>query len=120
MIRKTLAILLLIGLLALPNVVGCSSGPEFPDGIFGTVFEDANANVILKNLEKNELQAFLVIAIDRLTEQEKLVIALYYYEELTLKEVGAVLGVTESRISQIHSAAMKRLRHFVREHEGER
>lgn len=38
--------LLLVGLLALPNMVGCSSGPEFPDGIFGTVYEDANANGI--------------------------------------------------------------------------
>jgi Icc protein len=44
MIRKALAVLLLIGLLALPNMVGCSSGPEFPDGIFGTVYNDANAN----------------------------------------------------------------------------
>jgi len=44
MMRKALAVLLLIGLLALPNVVGCSSGPEFPDGLFGTVFEDTNAN----------------------------------------------------------------------------
>jgi len=46
MIRQALAVLLIIGLLALPNLVGCSSGPEFPDGIFGTVFEDANANGI--------------------------------------------------------------------------
>jgi Icc protein len=44
MIRKVLAILLLAGLLAIPNMVGCSSGPEFPDGITGIVFEDANAN----------------------------------------------------------------------------
>jgi Icc protein len=44
MIRKALAVLLLVGLLALPNMVGCSSGPEFPDGIFGTVYKDANAN----------------------------------------------------------------------------
>lgn len=44
--RRALAVLLLIGLLALPNMVGCSSGAEFPDGLFGTVFEDANANGI--------------------------------------------------------------------------
>ncbi|MBN2099913.1 MAG: metallophosphoesterase [Dehalococcoidia bacterium] len=44
MIRKALAILLLAGLLAIPNMVGCSSGTEFPDGITGIVFEDANAN----------------------------------------------------------------------------
>ena len=46
MIRKALAALLLVGLLALPNLVGCSSGPECPNGISGTVFEDANANGI--------------------------------------------------------------------------
>lgn len=52
MIRKALAVLLLIGILALPNAVGCSSGPEFPDGIFGTIFEDANANGVHDDGEK--------------------------------------------------------------------
>jgi Icc protein len=52
MIRKALAVLLLVGLLALPNMVGCSSGPEFPDGIFGTVFEDANSNGIQDDEEQ--------------------------------------------------------------------
>ena len=77
--------------------------------------EDENANVILKNLERSELQAFLVIAIDRLTEQEKLVIALYYYEELTLKEIGEVMKISESRVSQIHTKAVLKLRGMVRE-----
>src|SRR5512136_688865 len=45
MIRKSL-LMLLVAVLALPNMIGCSSGPEFPDGLFGTVFEDANANGI--------------------------------------------------------------------------
>jgi RNA polymerase sigma factor for flagellar operon FliA len=80
--------------------------------------EDQNANIILKNLEKNELQAFLVIAIDRLTEQEKLVIALYYYEELTLKEIGEVMKISESRVSQIHTKAVLKLRGMVRERFG--
>jgi RNA polymerase sigma factor for flagellar operon FliA len=80
--------------------------------------EDENANVILKNLEKSELQAFLVIAIDRLTEQEKLVIALYYYEELTLKEIGEVMKISESRVSQIHTKAVLKLRGMVREKFG--
>ena len=80
--------------------------------------EDQKANVILKNLERNELQAFLVIAIDRLTEQEKLVIALYYYEELTLKEVGEVMKISESRVSQIHTKAVLKLRGLVRERFG--
>jgi RNA polymerase sigma factor FliA len=49
-------------------------------------------------------------AIARLPEREKLVVALYYYENLTLREIGEVLGVTESRISQLHTKAVLRLR----------
>lgn len=52
----------------------------------------------------------LIAAIDALPEREKLLMALYYQEELNLKEVGAVLGVTESRVSQLHSQAISRLR----------
>jgi len=44
MFRKALVVLVIVGLLMLPDMVGCASGPEFPDGIFGTVFEDTNAN----------------------------------------------------------------------------
>lgn len=80
--------------------------------------EDENANTTLKKLERNELQAFLVSAIDRLTEQEKLVIALYYYEELTLKEIGEVMKISESRVSQIHTKAVLKLRGMVRERFG--
>ncbi len=49
-------------------------------------------------------------AVERLPEREKLVIALYYYENLTLREIGEVLGVTESRVSQLHTKAVLRLR----------
>jgi len=70
--------------------------------------------------EMQERKELVVQGILQLSDQQQKVLNLYYYEELTLKEVGAVLGVTESRVSQIHSAAMKRLRQFVREHEGER
>ena len=49
-------------------------------------------------------------AIDGLPEREKLLMNLYYVEELTLKEIGEVLGVTESRVSQLHSQAVARLR----------
>ena len=48
--------------------------------------------------------------IDNLPERERMVLALYYDEELNLKEIGAVLGVSESRVSQIHSQAMLRMR----------
>ena len=49
-------------------------------------------------------------AIARLPEREKLVVTLYYYEELTLREIGEVLGVTESRVSQLHTKAVLRLK----------
>jgi RNA polymerase sigma factor for flagellar operon FliA len=60
--------------------------------------------------ESAELKDILASAIERLPEREKTVIALYYYEGLTLKEIGAVLGVTESRVSQMHTKAVLRLR----------
>ena len=59
---------------------------------------------------QNELKDRIADAIARLPEREKLVIALYYYENLTLREIGEVLGVTESRVSQLHTKAVLRLR----------
>ncbi|MEE4185486.1 MAG: RNA polymerase sigma factor FliA [Gammaproteobacteria bacterium] len=61
-------------------------------------------------LENDEFQAALAAAIQELPEREGLVLSLYYVEDLNLKEIGAVLGVTESRVSQIHSQAVVRLR----------
>ncbi len=52
-------------------------------------------------------------AIGRLPEREKLVVSLYYHDDLTMKEVGAVLGLTESRVSQLHSQAMLRLKGYL-------
>jgi len=57
-----------------------------------------------------EMKSHIASALERLGEREKQVVTLYYLEELTMKEVGAVLGVGESRVSQIHSATMARLR----------
>nr|MBN2278320.1 FliA/WhiG family RNA polymerase sigma factor [candidate division Zixibacteria bacterium] len=76
---------------------------------------ETNQQSALGDLEKSELRAFLVTAIDRLTEQEKLVIALYYFEELTLKEIGEVMSISESRVSQIHTKAVVKLRGMIKE-----
>ena len=57
-----------------------------------------------------ELKEIIAKAIDTLPEKERLMVSLYYYEELTMKEIGAVLEITESRVSQIHSKAVYRLR----------
>ena len=61
-------------------------------------------------LDETETREALAEAISRLPEREKLVVTLYYYEELTLREIGEVLGVTESRVSQLHTKAILRLR----------
>jgi RNA polymerase sigma factor FliA len=61
-------------------------------------------------LQRDTFKAHLARAIDGLPDREKLVLALYYDEELNLKEIGEVIGVSESRVSQIHSQAAMRLR----------
>ena len=79
-----------------------------------TIVDTSKIN-ILGELEKDELRAFLSIAMEKLTAQEKLVIAIYYYEELTLKEIGEVMSISESRVSQIHTRAVSKLRTMVQE-----
>ena len=66
-----------------------------------------NPDVIV---EREETKASIVQAIQKLPDREKKVIVLYYYEDLTLKEIGEVLEVTESRVSQLHTKAIMRLR----------
>jgi RNA polymerase sigma factor FliA len=61
-------------------------------------------------MDAADLKDRVAEAIARLPEREKLVVALYYYENLTLREIGEVLGVTESRVSQLHTKAVLRLR----------
>ena len=61
-------------------------------------------------VDQSEVRNRIAAAIAALPEREKLVVALYYYENLTLREIGEVLGVTESRVSQLHTKAVLRLR----------
>ncbi|MBN2144668.1 MAG: FliA/WhiG family RNA polymerase sigma factor [Candidatus Aureabacteria bacterium] len=63
-----------------------------------------------QEISREELKQLLIQAINELPKQEKTVLILYYYEELTLKEIGEVLGVTESRICQIHAKAIFKLK----------
>ena len=72
--------------------------------------QDPSAPDPAKVMDATDLKDRVADAIARLPEREKLVIALYYYENLTLREIGEVLGVTESRISQLHTKAVLRLR----------
>ncbi|MCX5800970.1 MAG: FliA/WhiG family RNA polymerase sigma factor [Candidatus Eisenbacteria bacterium] len=74
------------------------------------VIQDPQAVDMLQVVEKEESSHMMLQCVNKLPEQEKLVIALYYYEELTLKQIGQVLGISESRVSQVHTKAISRLR----------
>ena len=72
--------------------------------------QDPDAPDPAQVMDQTDLKDRVADAIARLPEREKLVVALYYYENLTLREIGEVLGVTESRVSQLHTKAVLRLR----------
>jgi RNA polymerase sigma factor for flagellar operon FliA len=73
-------------------------------------YPDDGSNDPYARFQTSELTRLLVAAIEDLPEKERLVLSLYYYEEFTMKEIGALLGVNESRVSQLHTKAMLRLR----------
>lgn len=83
--------------------------PDEIEGDVGEIFA-ADDKDPFTALNLGETRDLLAGAINELPEKEKLTVALYYHEELTMKEIGEVLGYTESRISQMHSKAMYRLR----------
>ncbi len=68
---------------------------------------------------RSEIQSILGTAIETLPKKERLVVSLYYFDEMTMKEIGKVLGVNESRVSQLHTKAMLRLRTKLRRVSGE-
>jgi RNA polymerase, sigma 28 subunit, SigD/FliA/WhiG len=72
---------------------------------FATTFDQPD-----KIVEREELKEILIKALDTLTEKEKKVITLYYFEELTLKEISKILDVSESRISQLHTKALQKMK----------
>lgn len=77
---------------------------------------DPEADDVVEQLMGSEAQELVIRAIEELPEKEKLVLALYYNEELNLKEIGAVLDVTESRASQLRTKAIGMLRSLMREY----
>ncbi len=85
--------------------------PDLPE-----ILQDAHVWDSFLAVHFSELQEIMVRAIEALPDKEKLLISLYYYEELTMKEIGEIMGYTESRISQLHTQAMYRLRHRLRDY----
>jgi RNA polymerase sigma factor for flagellar operon FliA len=87
-----------------------SENEETGAGGLAELIEDTRVQNALESIEKDELKEVLLDVFNGLLEQEKLVLALYYYEEMTLKEIGETLGISESRASQIHTKAIGRVR----------
>ncbi|HUQ38918.1 MAG TPA: RNA polymerase sigma factor WhiG [Acidimicrobiales bacterium] len=95
-----------VGLVALDDLLAGDRGEATT---LGDTIPDKDAGPVAA-FEVEEMKQILASAIDRLGEREKIVLTLYYYEALTLAEIGEVLGVTESRVCQIHTKAVLQLR----------
>ena len=107
-----------VALVSLDDVWVADPEEESQLRVLETVSDGGSVNP-QDQLEEKETERLLAEGIDRLPERERLVVALYYKEGLTLKEIGRVLGVTESRVCQIHAKAILRLRaHLQRVLEG--
>jgi len=98
-----------VTLVSLSAAVADADGPTLIDTL-----ADAAAPDPLRVLAETERRDILGRIIDGLPERERQVLALYYYEELTMREAGEVMGITESRVSQIHSSAILRVRGALR------
>ncbi len=84
----------------------------------GDYLADVNNEDVEQILAKQEMKNLIRTRMSELPEKEQLVLVLYYYEELTLKEIGEILDVTESRVCQIHTKAILRLKGKIERHEG--
>jgi len=84
----------------------------------GDYLADVNNEDVEQILAKQEMKELIGTRMAELPEKEQLVLVLYYYEELTLKEIGEILDVTESRVCQIHTKAILRLKGKIERHEG--
>jgi RNA polymerase sigma factor FliA len=102
-----------LGQLSLVNVVALDELLTDDDGgspRLGDTLQDAHALDPQAMAEHGEARQLLARAVEQLPEREKVVVSLYYFEGLTLADIGRVLGVTESRICQMHTKAVLHLR----------
>ncbi len=99
-----------VGLAALDESVSGRGGEPGDSMTLGDTIPDRSAGSPMGAFEAAETRQLLGDAINTLPEREKLVLTLYYYENMTLQEIGRVLGVTESRVCQIHTKSLLHLR----------
>jgi RNA polymerase sigma factor for flagellar operon FliA len=107
-LQSTLSQISFIGLVALDEMLSVGGERGESVSLGDTVADSGEGPVAAYEVE--EMRQILADAINRMPEREKIVLTLYYYEGLTLAEIGQVLGVTESRVCQIHTKAVIQLR----------
>ncbi|MBS1720480.1 MAG: FliA/WhiG family RNA polymerase sigma factor [Armatimonadetes bacterium] len=100
---------------SLDDIIGSGDGDDHIHFVELIVDENSNTG---GEVEGREIRRVLAAGVDKLPERERLVVALYYFEGLTFKEIGKVLGVSESRVYQLHTQAMTRLRTFMKQEGG--
>jgi RNA polymerase sigma factor for flagellar operon FliA len=98
-----------ISLINLEEIRGINSDGERA-GTFADIVEDVHSENPFATLKLTEMKQVIASTIAMLPEKERLVVSLYYYEDLNMKEIGGILGITESRVCQIHTKAVLRLR----------
>jgi RNA polymerase sigma factor for flagellar operon FliA len=98
-----------ISMVNLEEVRGTNSDGDRA-GTFADIIEDVNSENPFATLKLTEMKTVVADTIASLPEKERLVISLYYYEDLNMKEIGGILGITESRVCQIHTKSVLRLR----------
>ena len=107
-LSQTLSQISFVGVVALDELLG--GGPERGGGATVGDTIAGGGHDPVEAFESEEMRQVLADAINRMPDRERLVLTLYYYEGLTLAEIGNVLGVTESRVCQIHTKAIFQLR----------
>ncbi len=108
-LRATFSQLAVVNVAALDDLLGGAETGAEGLRLLDTLGADRGADPE-QSMDDQETSYLLTRAIEQLGDRERMVLVLYYYEEMTLAEIGRVLGVTESRVSQMHTAAMARLR----------
>jgi RNA polymerase sigma factor for flagellar operon FliA len=113
----------LLGEVAVATIMSLDADTSAPESdqinSLGEFLADPRAEDMERRLAAQEMRELIAARMAELPEKEQLVLVLYYYEELTLKEIGEILDVTESRVCQIHTKAIMRLRGKIQRHEGQ-
>jgi RNA polymerase sigma factor for flagellar operon FliA len=114
----------MLGEVAVATIMSLDADASSEESEQSTSLSDYVADPRAEDMERviaaREMRELIAHRMSELPEKEQLVLVLYYYEELTLKEIGEILDVTESRVCQIHTKAIMRLRGKIERHEGKR